>query len=105
MHKDVECTFGILKGHLRILKPVSRLHGVDVTDKIWLTCCALHGLLLDKDGKSVKWDGETGLSDFDDESDNIPFALRRLNNGSLMRNYDTSRIGPSITNDEEDKNE
>ena len=51
MHKDVECTFGIAKGCFRILKPVSRLHGVDVADKIWLTCCALHGSLLDKDGK------------------------------------------------------
>ena len=46
MRKDVECTFGILKGRWRILKSGIRLHGVDVADNIWMTCCALHNLLL-----------------------------------------------------------
>ena len=42
MRKDVECTFGILKGRFRVLKNGIRLRGPANTDKIWLTCCSLH---------------------------------------------------------------
>ena len=35
MRKDVECTFGIMKGRFRILKTGIRVHGVEVVDKIW----------------------------------------------------------------------
>lgn len=52
MRKDVECTFGILKGRWRILKTGIRLHNTEVSDNIWLTCCALHNMLLDVDGLS-----------------------------------------------------
>ena len=37
MQKDVECTFGIMKGRFRILKTGIHLHGVEVTDKIGMT--------------------------------------------------------------------
>ena len=94
MRKDVECTFVILKGRFRILKSGIRLHGVDVADNIWMTCCALHNLLLEEDGLSVDWGGEIGLFDYDEESDKIPFAMRRLQNPSLRRNYDSSGMGP-----------
>ena len=50
LRKDVECTFGILKGRWRILKTGIRIHGVESADKIWLTCCALHNWLLETDG-------------------------------------------------------
>ncbi len=50
MRKDVECAFGILKGRFRILKTGVRVHGVEATDKIWLTCCALHNFVLEADG-------------------------------------------------------
>ena len=93
MRKDVECTFGILKGCWRILKSGIRLHGVDVADNIWMTCCALHNLLLEEDGLSVDWGGEIGLFDYDEDSDKIPFAMRRLQNPSLRRNYDSSGMG------------
>ena len=46
MRKDVECVFGILKGRCRILKVGIRVHGIEATDNIWLTCCALHNMLL-----------------------------------------------------------
>ena len=39
MHKDVECTFGILKGRRQILKAGVRIHGVDGVDDVWLTMC------------------------------------------------------------------
>jgi hypothetical protein len=50
MRKDVECTFRILKGRFRILKAGIRVKGVDAADKIWMTCCAIHNMLLEVDG-------------------------------------------------------
>ena len=55
LRKDVECSFGILKGRWRILKTGVRLHNTKVCDNIWLTCCALHNLLRDVDGLSEGW--------------------------------------------------
>ena len=57
MCKDVEYTFGILKGRWRILKSSVRINGVDSVDYVWFTCCALHNWLLDIDGLSKKWVG------------------------------------------------
>ena len=60
MQKDVECTFGILKGRWRILKSGIRLHGVDVADNIWKTYYALHNMMLHVDGYTEEWDGVFG---------------------------------------------
>ena len=59
MRKDVECTFGILKGRWRILKSGVCVYGMDKVDDIWLTCCALHNWLLDFDGLSGHWNDMT----------------------------------------------
>ena len=93
--KDVECTFGILKGRFRILRYGIRLWGLDKTDQLWMTCCALHNRLLEVDGLCEGW--ENGVrsnweTDVDDEND-LPFALRRLKNPSKERTYDTSSMG------------
>jgi DDE superfamily endonuclease len=48
--KDAECVFGILKGCFRILQTGIRLHGTMSADRVWLTCCGLHNLLLKSDG-------------------------------------------------------
>jgi hypothetical protein len=53
LRKDVECTFGILKGRWIVLKTGIRMHITEVADNIWLTCCALHNMLLDVDGLST----------------------------------------------------
>ena len=55
MRKDVECTFGILKGRWRILKTGIRLESLEAADNIWFTCCALHNMLLEVDGLNKKW--------------------------------------------------
>jgi hypothetical protein len=65
MRKDVECTFGILKGRWRILKAGVRIHGVDCVDDVWLTCCALHNWLLDIDGLSGEWNNGVPVSDWE----------------------------------------
>ena len=56
MHNDVECTFGILKGHRRLLKMGVHSSNLEYLDKIFKTCCALHNLFLDVDGLDKKWD-------------------------------------------------
>jgi hypothetical protein len=95
LRKDVECTFGILKGRWRILKSGIRLHGTRVPDQVFHTCCALHNLLLEEDGLSKEWnDGvpsdyaTTMLADDDEvpgDLDDIPTALQRLANPVAAR--------------------
>ena len=103
MRKDVECTFGILKGRWRILKTGVRVYGVDKVDEIWLTYCALHNWLLDIDGISSQWkdgvlisnwDGELGQMDFDGLYESIPNSISRLSTNLDSRNYDLSNMGP-----------
>ena len=95
IRKDVERTFGILKGRFRVLKSGICLHGVDVTDNIWMVCCALNNILLERYRLIDDWDGEMGLFDFGEDSDHIPFTMRRLNNPTLRRNYYSSGMGPA----------
>jgi hypothetical protein len=102
MRKDVECTFGILKGGFRILKTGIRLHGIEATDLIWLTCCALHNMFLEEDGLSDKWENgiatdwesELGLHNSNDVLKYCPrFAIRRLKTPDERRKLDLSGNG------------
>ena len=101
IRKDVECTFGILKGRFRILRYGVCVWGVEKTDQLWMTCCALHNMLLEVDGLAKGW--ENGVkSDWevqDDIESDLPFALRRLKKPSDKRNFDLSGmgIGPDAT--------
>jgi hypothetical protein len=105
MRKDVECTFGILKGRWHILKAGICVHGIDIADKIWLTCCVLHNMLLDVDsldehwsaGIPSDWAGDLGRFDGDDTylaTNLIPMAIQCLNDPDAIRNYDTSKRTP-----------
>ena len=31
------------------------MHGIEVCDRVWLTCCALHNFLLEEDGLDGEW--------------------------------------------------
>jgi hypothetical protein len=97
MRKDVECTFGILKGCWRILKNGVRVHGHEATDMVWKTCCALHNWLLEVDGLNEKWqDGvsspwEGELGQFEEEDIQlIPENIRRRLTPDELRMYDSS---------------
>jgi hypothetical protein len=105
MRKDVECTFGILKGRWRILKTGIRLSGVECADKIFLTCCALHNWLLEIDGLASSWnngisteaesDWNGALGEHDpDDNHVVPRAIMNLHNPVAMRTYDLSGMGP-----------
>jgi hypothetical protein len=95
MRKDVECTFGILKGRWRILKTGIKLQGVISADEIWKTCCALHNWLLEidgldehwEDGVPSEWQGELG------EHYDEPEPIRRLHAPVAARHYDLSGLG------------
>lgn len=52
--KDVECTFGILKGRFRILKLPLQFHEVEFINQIFATCAVLHNRLLEYDGLHMK---------------------------------------------------
>jgi hypothetical protein len=95
MRKDVECTFGILKGHWHILKAGIHVHGFDAGDKIWLTCCALHNMLLDHDGLDEHWQagvpsdwqGKLGQHEQSDLN-RLPAAITCLHNPALSCNFE-----------------
>jgi hypothetical protein len=99
MRKDVECTFGILKGRWRVLKTGIRLHGLEEADMIWKTCCALHNWLLEVDGLDAQWsdgvpsDWENELGEHDIEDIQQIRAIERLLNPGEARDYDTSGHG------------
>ena len=81
MRKDVECTFGIMKGRFSILRYGTRLHSIKKCDQLFLTCCALHNRLLFIDGLHKNW--LTGAEsnwekDNRDCKHNKSFAMRRL---------------------------
>mmetsp|Transcript_5700 Transcript_5700/g.16054 ORF Transcript_5700/g.16054 Transcript_5700/m.16054 type:complete len:324 (-) Transcript_5700:26-997(-) len=105
MRKDVECTFGIMKGRFRILKAGIRVHGVVACDRIWLTCCGLHNLLIDVDGLEEGWYNNNSihqqsewlgvLGNHDPESFGLaPDNIRRLfNTEREFTLYDSSGMG------------
>ena len=89
LRKDVECTFGILKNRWRILKSGIRMHNTAVADNVWLTCCALHNMLLNvgwQNGVPSYWQieahGQFELSE-------MPCAIRRLISPSEVRDFQT----------------
>jgi hypothetical protein len=93
MRKDVECTFGILKKRWRILKSCVRIRGVENTDKIFRTCCALHNFLLKSDGLDTEWenDVQTNPSSSNDILlDNHLFAVNRLHNVVIRNHWNNS---------------
>ena len=55
VRKDVECTFGMLKGRWRILKVPMPFHTKREVDNVFFTCCALDNMLLEHDGKLDQW--------------------------------------------------
>lgn len=101
IRKDVECTFGILKGRFRILKTGICLNGQEAANKVFLTCCALHNWLLEVDGLDEMWDegvarmweGALGRHDVHDVEEHLPEAVTRLMSPAAMRAYDVSGMG------------
>ena len=99
MRKDVERTFGILKGRWRILKTGIRLQSLIAVDDVCLTCCALHNMLLNIDGLDVKrnegvkslYEGEMGWHKNGLVEQHISLIFARVNRGlNYRREFDES---------------
>lgn len=104
MRKDVECTFGIMKGRFRILKTGVRVHGIEVVDRVWLSCCALHNYLLTSRHErenEIDWTGPIGDHDSNDivyyYNIQQPFAILRLEDPDAFRRLDLSGMGNGAT--------
>ena len=65
MRKDVECTFGVMKGCFRILKTGFHVDGINAVNEMWFTCCALHNWLLSIDGLTGEWKDGVPVSDWE----------------------------------------
>ena len=78
--KNVECTFGILKGRFSILKTGVRIRSIQKVDQLFRTCCALHNYLLFVDGLDKGWEEGTE-SRWQKECNNIhhTFPTQKLN--------------------------
>ncbi len=48
MRKDVECVFGILKARWTCLDEGFKYHDITCCRKIFVTCCVLHNMMLNK---------------------------------------------------------
>ena len=53
IRKDIECVFGILKKRFLYLKHPIRIHSPYCIQRVFVTCCVLHNILLDYDGFEV----------------------------------------------------
>jgi Plant transposon protein len=58
IRKDVECTFGILKGRFRILKMRLLIQDKEKIDNVFFSCCVLHNILLAYDGLDGRWEAD-----------------------------------------------
>jgi hypothetical protein len=84
VRKDIECTFGILKGRFKILKLPMFYHssknahtGKERVDNVFFTCCMLHNMLLLHDKlmdweAGVDWSRADGLWDQGTPFDYLP---------------------------------
>jgi Plant transposon protein len=56
VRKDVECTFGVLKGRFRCLKLPIYYQNKENIDNMFYVCCIMHNILLHFDGLDVRWE-------------------------------------------------
>ena len=98
MRKDVECTFGIMKGRFCLLRYGLRFQSIEKCDQLWLTCCALHNMLLYEDGLDTNWEegvkSNWEISHNNDTQKVSPYAISRLN-----RSFVSNNMGDMNTND------
>lgn len=87
------------------------MHGLEIVDDIWFTCCAFHNMLLNCDGLDRKWnkgvhspfEGELGWhATGDTEAYCQPLLFQRFRSGLQGNNprvYDSSILGNTQMND------
>ncbi len=97
--KDIEGTFGILKGRFRCLKLPILIHDQQDIDNMFFTCCILHNMLLLHDERDklwyndVEWSGRDGEHDIGDEDDWTHRSYAVIFGRALRKLDDCSRMG------------
>lgn len=69
VRKDVECTFGILKGRFRILQSRILFHSQKKVDNIFVGACILHNMNLCGDKLDTRWKDDSNWERPEDEDD------------------------------------
>jgi Plant transposon protein len=69
VRKDVECTFGILKGRFQILRSRILFHSQKKVDNIFVSACILHNMNLRGDNLDTRWKDDANWERPEDEDD------------------------------------
>lgn len=69
VRKDVECSFGILKGRFQILRSRILFHSQRKVDNIFVGACILHNMNLCNDKLDTRWKDDTNWERPEDEDD------------------------------------
>ena len=92
-HKDVECTFGILKKRYQILKNAITWHRKSDIDNAVFSCVILHNMLHEYDGYDERWEAEIDNAHNDEEEQMCLDRIRRRVVKFAENNYDYSFVG------------
>ena len=107
MQKDVEFTFGIMKGRQQIIKAVIYLHSTASVGLIQFTCYAFYNMLLKINGLHESWSSVKVLTmNWDGHLDNldnkfvelIPTAICRTILPAPLQDYASTDLGATNQN-------
>jgi len=97
IRKDVECTFGIMKGRFRILKLPFEFESETHIDNVFYTCCVLHNQIQRLQGFDNVWKEDVDWRGLAGQHVHHVVGVRHLGKGQSMRvseTTDLSRVGP-----------
>ena len=98
VRKDVECTFGILKGRFRILKLPLLFHRQSDVDNVFFTCCVLHNMLHRNAARVFQWEqdadwaGADGVHEVDPDADDDE-GMPSLRDRDILPFTDEATVG------------
>jgi hypothetical protein len=106
VRKDVECTFGILKGRFRILSGTVLFKLQSNVDNVFVACCILHNMNLIEDERHVAWKNPENwevAEEGDDDDLREGRELRRLRGRYLHKENHVAISEVPIVNIENDE--
>ena len=98
LRKDIECTFGSLKGRFRILKYGLLFHSEEICHNTFYTCSILHNMLLLEMGLE-KWDDDEYQGDAGNFDDDVLQRIFARDPGAAARGGDYSATSGEILRD------
>ena len=106
--KDVECTFGSLKGRWRFLRNGIVLQDQNSIDNVFFTCCILHNMILEDDGLDCRWEKDVDWEAIHPQPTNSDEGFDEVEEGvmgsqQILINRRVSEWISSIDNTEEEE--